>query len=139
MGMYKQGKDQFIPFLITVVTILLTDLLIGIGVGMAFAVFFILRNNLKYSHFLEQDVKKDGTHYTIKLAQEVSFLNKAAIIKALEEIPREAKVTIDGSKSALIDHDVLEAIEEFVKLTAPSRDIQVSTMGLSKNKVIDSV
>jgi MFS superfamily sulfate permease-like transporter len=123
----KLGWDQFLPFVITILGIVLFDLLIGIGLGMGVAIVYILLRNLQNSHFLEEGIKEKNNTIKITLAEEVSFLNKGALIKTLEEIPDGKHVIIDGSKSQVIDYDVLEVIENF-KSNAPSRNIEVDTI-----------
>jgi MFS superfamily sulfate permease-like transporter len=111
-SMYKMGWDQFLPFIVTVVAIQFSDLLKGIAVGMAVSVFFILRNNYKRAYFFHRE-DEDGGKITIQLAEEVTFLNKGSIIHTLDELPDNAQVVIDGSKSHYIDMDVLEIIHNF--------------------------
>jgi MFS superfamily sulfate permease-like transporter len=135
--MYKLGWDQFIPFIITVIAILSTDLLKGIAIGMAFAIFFILRRNYKHSYYYkrEQNHNGNGELITLRLSEEVTFLNKASIQLSLDELPKNSTVIIDGSQSVAIDYDVLEIIQDFKKHTAPNRNITVETVGLREVEV----
>jgi MFS superfamily sulfate permease-like transporter len=130
----KLGWDQFLPFIITILGIVLFDLLIGIGLGMGVAMVFILLRNYQNSYLL--DDKKEDLDGTIRivLSEEVSFLNKGALIKALEEIPDGRHVIIDGSRSKVIDYDVLEVIENF-RTNASSRNIDVDTIKIKSIKV----
>lgn len=125
--MYRLGPAQFVPFVVTVAGIVFTDLLIGIGLGLAVAIFVILSRNYLNSHFLHMvDRGSVGGHevITMQLAEEVTFLNKGAIIRSLAELPDGAHVRIDTSRSFFVDYDVLEAIDEFEK-SAPGRGISV--------------
>ncbi|MEL6592348.1 MAG: SulP family inorganic anion transporter [Bacteroidota bacterium] len=124
--MYSKGIMQFAPFVITMVAIIRTDLLIGIGIGIASAVFFILRHNFITPYFFEQHEEEGVTVLT--LAEEVSFLNKAAIRNALSQMPDEGKVVIDGSRSVYIDLDVIEEIKNFI-LTAKHKGIELELRG----------
>lgn len=128
--MYRLGWDQFIPFIVTIAAILATDLLKGILIGMAFAIFYILRKN--YRHAYHYTKEKDGEFevITLKLSEEVTFLNKASIQLSLEDLPKNSKVIIDGSNSVAIDHDVLEIINDFKRMTAPQRNIEVETIAV---------
>jgi MFS superfamily sulfate permease-like transporter len=110
VSMYRQGPYQFAPFIVTVVGILATDLLVGIGLGMAVAVFALLLTNYSNPFFLDRD---PGEAVRISLSEDVSFLNRAAIMRALAAIPPGAKVVIDASRSMNIDHDVYEIIKDF--------------------------
>jgi MFS superfamily sulfate permease-like transporter len=129
-GMYKLGKEQFLPFIVTVVAILSTDLLKGIGIGMVVAIYFILRKNYKHSYHYKKEEYKDGEVITIVLSEEVTFLNKGTIGSTLDSLPENSKVIIDGTKSFNIDYDVLELIQEFRKHTAPMKNIIVETIGI---------
>lgn len=124
--MYKLGWEQFIPFAATVVGILATDLLKGITIGILFGIFYTLRHSYRNSHYMKETVTtKDGhkVHHLV-LAEEVSFFNKANVIKELEEIPANSKVIIDCSNSKAIAHDVLELIKDY-EIQAKARNITV--------------
>jgi carbonic anhydrase len=126
--MYRLGWDQFIPFIVTIVAILATDLLKGIMIGMVFAIFYILRKNFRHAYHYKIDKKGDRDIVTLRLSEEVTFLNKASIQLSLDDLPRNSKVIIDGSNSVSIDHDVLEIINDFKKMAAPQRNIEVETI-----------
>ncbi|MFV2058968.1 MAG: SulP family inorganic anion transporter, partial [Thiohalomonadales bacterium] len=137
--MYKLGRDQFIPFIITILGLVFTDLLTGIGLGLAIWVFIILRRNYKNSHFLhiEEKVSENDQHkIKITLAEEVTFLNKAAILTALNAIEPKSEVTIDFTNSQKVDYDVLEIIDNFSH-TAPENHIKVSLIGRGDQKTVD--
>jgi SulP family sulfate permease len=110
---WHKGLDQFIPFVVTIVAVVLTDLLIGVGIGMLVGIFYILRTNLRNPYFYHISKNGDKKNITIKLAEEVSFLNKAAIQITLTSLPKNTDVIIDGSNSRYIDQDVLEIIHNF--------------------------
>jgi MFS superfamily sulfate permease-like transporter len=122
--MYKEGWNQFIPFVVTVVAIYFTDLLVGIGIGLSVGIFIILLRNY-LSPYIVETKEDDNNHYRIKLAQNVTFLNKASILKTLNEIPEGSSVLIDASNSNYIEHDVLEIIQDF-KQAAKYKDIKLS-------------
>ena len=139
MHMYKQGKDQFVPFIVTVLGLVLTDLLTGIGLGLVVGVIIILRRNYKNSHFMHLEDKLDAEDHhkiNITLSEEVTFLNKAAILAELSKIEPKSRVTIDMSKSHKIDYDVLEIIDNF-KHTAPENDISLTLIGRGSRVVMD--
>jgi len=125
----KLGWDQFLPFIITIIGIVVFDLLIGIGLGMGVAIVYILLRNFQNSHFLEEKASGNSNTVHIVLSEEVSFLNKGALIQALEDIPDGKHVIIDGSNSKIIDYDVLEVISNF-KISAESKNIEVDTIGI---------
>ncbi len=124
--MWHLGWDQFIPFMVTVLAGVFTDLLIGVGIGMAVGVLYILRTNMRNPFFFKLD-KSAGLDkvYRLELAQEVSFLNKGAVQYAFTHIPENSTVIIDGSNARYIDHDVLEIIHNFQE-NAFTKNIKVN-------------
>lgn len=128
-SMYKLGWDQFLPFVITVIAIQLSDLLKGIGIGMAVSMFFILRNNYKRAYFFHKEEHQSGEKITIQLAEDVTFLNKGSIALTLSHLPDNSFVIIDGSKSHNIDLDVLEMIHDF-KNTAELKNINLKLINI---------
>ena len=133
--MYTKGWDQFMPFVITVVAVVFTDLLKGVAIGMLFAIFYLLRTNMRNPFFYKIQEEGDKKHLRIKLAEEVSFLNKAAIQVLLTNIPPETDVIIDGSNSRYIDPDVLETIFNF-KHNAYTKGIIVTLVHIEKNYTV---
>ena len=125
---WKLGKAQFIPFIITIIAIFFTDLLKGVGIGLAVGFFFILKANAEQVFVVDDTESEPGRHY-LRLSEHVSFLNKASVVQALERLPPNSRVVLDGSKSTLIDHDVLEAIEAF-RQSAPERGIELELRGI---------
>lgn len=130
--MFKNGKYQWIPFLVTVVAIVFTDLLIGIALGMAVSVIAILRGNIRSSYFFRKEKYKAGDSIILELAQEVSFLNKASILLTLDHMPENSIVVIDASKTTYIDFDVLETIREFKDVKAVQKNISVILTGFKE-------
>jgi len=135
---YRTGKAQFIPFVVTILGIVFTDLLMGIGLGLVVAIFHILWKNYKLPfHFDHKDYKK-GEPIVIKLSDNVSFLNKAGILHSLVEIPDGSKVIIDATRSLSIHPDVLEIIDDFTE-NAKTRDITIELKGLDEQELHDPV
>lgn len=126
---FSQGLGQFIPFVVTIVGIILTDLLQGIALGMVVAIFVILRNNFKIPYKMITQISEGKEKIKIVLAQEVTFLNKASIQVTLTQIPDNAHMIIDATENHFIHYDVIEIIEDFV-ISAESRNIEVSVIGL---------
>ncbi len=123
--MWHTGKHQFIPFIVTVVAVVLTDLLKGVGIGLAVSIFFILRGNMKLAYFFKKEKHKEGETIYIDLAQEVSFLNKAAVKQTLAHLPPNSKVVIDAANTVYIDYDVLELIRDFLNFGSKDKNIAV--------------
>jgi MFS superfamily sulfate permease-like transporter len=129
---WSQGKYQFIPFIATLGAVVVTDLLKGVAIGMVISIIFILRGNLKRAYYFRKESFHDGDSIHIKLAEEVSFLNKAAIKLTLGHIPPNSKVTIDAFNSVYIAHDVLDLIKEFHDVGGPERGITVTLRGFKE-------
>ena len=130
--MWHSGKYQFVPFIITVLAVVFTDLLKGVAIGLVVSVFYLLRANLKLAYFFKKEKHQAGETITIKLAQEVSFLNKAAIKQTLNHLPENSKVVIDASETFYIDHDVLELIRDFLNIGSKDKNIQVTLLGFKE-------
>lgn len=124
--LYKNGWDQFIPFVVTILAILFTDLMIGVFIGIAVSAVFILRNHYNAKVV---SVHNRGKITEIVLSENLTFLNKQQIIETLERLPHHAKVLINGSKTTYIDHDILEVLEDFSK-NAYRKKIEVLIGGL---------
>ena len=140
-GFWKAGKYQFIPFIVTVVVIIAIDLfavvpalsgkglIIGVFAGIIAATGAILHGNLKNSYFFHKENYKEGNVITIKLSEEVSFLNKAAIRQTLDHMPENSSVVIDASNTRYIDYDVLQLIKEFRDIKVPLKKIKLTLEG----------
>lgn len=124
--MYKLGWEQFVPFAVTVIVILLTDLLTGITAGMIMGGFYALRRSYRNSHYMKEAMTTENgiNTYHLVLAEEVSFFNKASVVRELEEIPENSKVIIDCTNSKSIDYDVVELIKNY-ESNAKSKNIVV--------------
>jgi MFS superfamily sulfate permease-like transporter len=124
--MYHNGKHQFIPFIVTVIAVVFTDLLKGVGIGLVVSIFFILRGNMKLAYFFKKKEHHEGDTIHIDLAQEVSFLNKAAIKQTLNHLPKNSKVIINAANTVYIDYDVLELIRDFLNFGSKDKNIDVT-------------
>jgi MFS superfamily sulfate permease-like transporter len=127
--MWQGGWTQFIPFIATALAVVSLDLLKGVGIGLAISIFYMLRQNLRIPFFYQRSTYSNGDLIKLTLAQEVSFLNKAAIKQTLKQIPRGASVIIDASGTEYIDFDVLDIIRDFATTHAPEEGIKVSLIG----------
>ncbi len=129
---WKKGKYQFIPFIATLLAVVFTDLLKGVALGIVISIIFVLKGNLKRAYSFRKEEYVDGDVIHIDLAQEVSFLNKAAIKATLNEIPENAKVIINAHDTVYIAHDILDLIHEFKTTRAPEAHIKVKLKGFKK-------
>lgn len=128
--MWSEGRPQFLPFIITVVAIVLTDLLDGILIGLGAAVFFILHSNMRrpMKKTMEKHAAGDEV-LRVELANQVSFLSRAALEATLREVPRGGHLLLDASETDYIDPDILDLITDFKTTTAEARGVQVSLAG----------
>jgi MFS superfamily sulfate permease-like transporter len=136
--MYHKGWDQFIPFVVTIVGVVGIDLLKGVGIGMAVSIFYLLRTNMRNPFFYKVQEEGNKKNIRIKLAEEVSFLNKASIQVLLSGIPNETNVIIDGSNSRYIDPDVLETIFNY-KHNAYTKGIIVTLENVKKSYIVPKI
>lgn len=144
INFWKAGKYQFIPFIVTVIVIIAIDLfaiapalsgkglIIGVGAGLLMSTGAILLGNLKNSYYFHSQKHHEGDTINIKLSEEVSFLNKAAIRQTLDHMPPKSSVVIDASNTKYIDFDVLETIKEFRDIKAPLKNIALSLVGFKE-------
>lgn len=134
--MYKLGWKQSIPFSVTVIGIVFTDLLMGIGLGLGVGIVVILIKSYQNSHFLHIEDKSNGiSKIKMTLAEEVTFFNKGAILKELDALPENSHLEIDVRKTRFLDNDIIEILEDFSE-KARNKDIEItliSERGLINN------
>src|SRR4030095_11888908 len=107
---YQKGWDQFIPFVITLVAILLSDLLTGILIGTVVALFSLIRSNFKSAVMVVHDENK----WLVRFRKDISFLNKPIVKEKLESVPADAYVLIDMTRADFIDKDIIDVVNEFL-------------------------
>ncbi len=129
---YKKGWDQFMPFMVTITAILLTDLLKGVLIGLGFAIFFIIRSNFRTA----LSVKRINNTTTISLRKDISFFSKPTLKAELEAIEKDSKVVIDMTKAEFVDKDIMDTVEEFMQ-HAPLKniDVEINRLQLSTTMV----
>jgi carbonic anhydrase/SulP family sulfate permease len=135
--MWAQGRYQFIPFAVTVAAIVLTDLLVGIVIGLLISVGFILNSNLRRPIRRVVEKHLGGEVFHIELADQVSFLNRAALSKLLDTVPRGTHLLLDAQSTDYIDPDVLSIIRGYRDHTAPARGVEVSLVGFRSKYQLD--
>ncbi|TDS13992.1 SulP family inorganic anion transporter [Sphingobacterium paludis] len=132
--MFRKGLDQFVPFAITVVAIVFTDLLMGVGIGILVAIFYIIRANMQNAFKMEIQEQNGGKTVIMTLAEEVSFLNKVPIQQMLYSLPKNVEaIKIDGQHSKFIDKDVIEVLKDF-ELNASSKGIAIELQSITYKK-----
>jgi carbonic anhydrase len=134
--MYQLGLDQFLPFIATIIGVLFTDLLKGIGIGMAISIFFILKRNYKNNYRKYEETEDGKKIIKIVLSEEVTFLNKGGIREILNGLPGNISLVIDGSNCKKIDYDVLESIQNFKNHKASEKNIRLQTINVPEVQVL---
>jgi len=130
-NIWSLGWKQFFPFIITILFILITDLLIGVTIGLLISLYFIIQNNFQVDYKVVKTKQHETEVFTIILNDNVSFLNKVKFRKILDNMPKYSILTIDGKNSSFIDYDILEVISEFSN-KAYDRHIQLNLIGIEK-------
>tara|TARA_R110002051_G_scaffold324988_1_gene425007 strand:- start:12874 stop:14466 length:1593 start_codon:yes stop_codon:yes gene_type:complete len=134
--MYALGWKQWVPFIVTVVGIVFTDLLFGIGLGLGVGIIVILLKSYQNSHFLHIQDNSNGKHrIKMTLAEEVTFFNKGAILKELESLPRDTYLEVDLINTRYLDNDIIEILEDFI-FKAKERNIDLKLV--SKRGVVEN-
>ena len=129
---WEKGKYQFTPFIATLLAVVFTDLLKGVALGLIISVVFVLKGNMQRAYKFKKETFNDGDVINIELAQEVSFLNKAAIKNTLASIPENSKVIINASDTVYIAHDVLDLINDFKKIRSKEENTKVKLIGFKE-------
>ena len=132
------GIPEFIPFIVTILGIVFTDLLIGISMGLITGIMYILWNNYRTPYHFEPDTYEEGKPIKIHLSEDVTFLNKAGIMNTLNHLPENSKVIIDGSRTQNIHNDILEIFSDF-KLNATQKNIDFSVIGMERKTKMNPV
>lgn len=132
---FKQGREQFMPFIVTVIAILFTDILKGVLIGVIYSIYFLIKHTYRAGYQVHEKTNGHIKHYTIELATNVSFLNKKKIKDALDKIPEYAEVEITGTDSVYIDNDILEIIQEY-KVKAKMKHIALTLKDIKEVETI---
>jgi MFS superfamily sulfate permease-like transporter len=111
IDLYQQGRDQFLPFIITIIAMVSLDSLRGVAIGLGVGLIYVLKNNYHQAFTLTED----GNNYLLFLKKDVSFIHKAPLRQILNQIPANTNLVIDGSQASFIDRDIIETINDFVK------------------------
>jgi len=130
-NMWSLGWKQFIPFMLTIIVILSTDLLVGVSIGLLISIYFIVQNNFKAEYKITKTIHQGIETEYIKLNSNVTFLNKVKLRKVLDEVPEFSVLTIDGSECNFIDYDILEIISEYQN-KAHYKHIELHLIGIEK-------
>ncbi|MCL9683925.1 bifunctional SulP family inorganic anion transporter/carbonic anhydrase [Legionella maioricensis] len=128
-NIYSQGRDRFIPFIVTMVSIIAFNLLAGILIGLTISLFYILKSNSQARINIFKEIYPNGVTSRLVLPQQITFLNKAALVAELDSIPRYAQLIIDARYTQYIDKEILELLDVFKDEQAPSKHIALNLTG----------
>jgi MFS superfamily sulfate permease-like transporter len=106
---YQDGWSQFLPFIITVLGIVFTDLLVGIALGTVIGILFVLYTNFQSTF----SVFRDGRKVLIEFEKDLYFLSKPQLKEALGLLQPGDEVLIDGTKAPFIDHDIYNMLQDY--------------------------
>jgi len=133
MQMAKGGRAQFIPFAITVLAIVFTDLLIGVIIGLAVSLIFVLNSNFRRGMTIIKEEHVGGIVNRVELANQVSFLNRSALMRTLSSFGPGEQVVIDARTTDYIDPDIYGLIQTFRDEIAPAHGVIVSLIGFKNH------
>jgi len=134
--MYRAGWKQFVPFIVTILGIIFGDLLIGIGLGLVVGIFVILIKSYQNSYFLHIEEKENGGDTVkMRLAEEVTFINKGAILKELNKLENDSHLIMDVSKTRYLDSDIIEILDDF-KIKAEEKNINIKI--ITENETVEN-
>lgn len=135
-SVYKQGREQFLPFIVTIIAILFTDLLIGVMIGIVYSIYFLIKHTYRAGYTMKQVKEGNILHFNIDLALNVSFLNKKRIRILLDSIPPYSIVHVNGTDSVYIDNDILEIIQDY-KTKAHLKHIELKLTAIPEVQTIE--
>jgi MFS superfamily sulfate permease-like transporter len=119
-SVWREGATQFLPFIVTCIVVVATDILVGVGVGLLISMYFVLRSYNREAMTLVNE----GDNWLLRFNKDMSFVNKSKLKNLLRSIPDNSFVIIDGMKALYIDHDVYETIHDFEQ-SAPHRGLRI--------------
>lgn len=127
---YREGPEQFLPFMVTIIAICFTDLLSGVAIGLMVGLGIVIRMN----HHSAITVVNDGRYILVRFAKDVTFAHKSSLKKTLRSIPRGSDVTIDGTGAQFIDYDIVDTVRDF-RDGAAARNISVTLKNLRSRRM----
>jgi carbonic anhydrase len=137
-NMYRQGLETFLPFIVTTVLIVTTDLLTGVLAGLIISSIWVMRTSSRPKLALKKEVYPDSTIIRLVLPEQISFLNKAALIRTLRALPENSQVVLDGSNTKHIDYDIHEVIDDFTKNLSYEKNISLKLLLADNHQLLAS-
>ena len=135
ISQFKTDWENGLVIVITIIAVLLTDLLSGVGIGFVLAMFFLLRKNYELAFISHIDTENNKA--VISFAQIVSFLNKGALMQTLQDIPNGSKVKISAKKCHTMSNEIQEVITDFRDISSKKNNIDLELIGFDKFLSVD--
>ncbi len=135
LAVWRQGREQFLPFIVTIVAVLSTDLLVGVLIGITYSIYFLIKHTYRAGFTVKEKTEGHTRHFTLELALNVSFLNKKRLSNLLDKMPEYSIVEIIGTDSVYIDHDILEIFQQY-KTKAHHKHIQLTLTDIQEVQTI---
>lgn len=137
-NVFRRGWNQFVPFTVTVVAIVITDLLVGVAIGLAVAIFFVLRSMERAPFLKMHSGSPPGQVTRLRLGQHVTFLQRARVARILDRFEAGSRLILDASATEYIDPDVRDLIREYQELKAPARGVELRLVGFREHGFRDT-
>ena len=115
--MWHVGKEQFAIFTITVIVTLSTDLLVGVGTGIILEIIINLVNGTSAKDLFKSNISINAVNendVTMTVNSGLVFSNVLGFKKAFATLPKGKNVTVDVSKSSIVDHTSILALNGLV-------------------------
>lgn len=114
---YKTGREQLVIFATTLIATLATDLLIGIGIGIATKFVIHALNGVPLNSFFRANVDVtdvDDNTSRISLKESAVFSNWLPLQSRIRKLglDRKRNLVVDLSATQLVDHTVMEKLIE---------------------------
>jgi MFS superfamily sulfate permease-like transporter len=130
--MIGKGAAQAVPFFVTVLAILFTDLLVGIGIGLVVGLVYALRTH----HNAAFTLSRSGSSYYLRFNKDATFLHKTELKNKLQVLPGQCTLVVDAHRAHFIDNDIYDVLAQF-RLAAPYRKITVSFLNFERPQLLD--
>ena len=116
---FEKGWDQLFLYCVTIISVLATDLMVGVLIGVACKFVLHLINgapigpNLFVADTVLEQEKDNKEELTLKVNKAAIFSNFLSLKKQLDKIPLDKHLRIDLSNTCLVDHSTLEHLDQF--------------------------
>jgi MFS superfamily sulfate permease-like transporter len=130
VGIFKKqwakGIDAFLPFIITVTAILVTNLLVGILIGLAVGFVFVIKQALSVSIVFYEE---NSDTVVFDFGQQVSYFTKGKLKKRLDEMHNHQKLVYNFEGTKSLDLDAADVLRDYMHQNPD----QVELKGASKH------